>query len=63
MTRTKTIKYYTDVNQTKAISEALKVWIEMHENIHEISIKPNLSNFTLFVKFDDEMEEAGGWED
>jgi len=60
---TKTNKYYTDVDQTKAISEALKVWIEMHENIHEISIKPNLANFTLFVKFDDEVEEARRWED
>ena len=53
---TKTLKYYTDTNQTKAISEVLAVWIEMHDNIHEISIKPNLGNFTIFVKFDDEVE-------
>jgi hypothetical protein len=53
---TKTLKYYTDVEQTKAIGEVLAVWIEMHENIHEISIKPNLANFTIFVKFDDEVE-------
>ena len=59
---TKTNKYYTDVNQTAAINEVLKIWIEMHENIHEISIKPNLSNFTIFVKFDDEVEEARRWE-
>ena len=60
---TKTLKYYTDQPQTIAISEALKTWIEMHDNIHEISIKPNLANFTLFVKFDDEVEEARRWED
>jgi hypothetical protein len=51
------------VEQTKDISDALKPWIDMHENIHEISIKPNLVNFTIFVKFDDEVEEMRRWED
>jgi hypothetical protein len=62
---TKTLKYYTNVDQTEAVRKVLEPWIDLHENIHEISIKPNLGNFTIFVRFDDEAEYEEGprWQD
>jgi hypothetical protein len=59
---TRTARYFTDVDETDSIYQALSKWIDMYDNVHEVSIKRNMNNFTIFIKYEDEVEEARRWE-
>lgn len=51
--RTVTNKSYTDHVQTEALKAVFDPWIGEYPNVREITFKPNMDNFTVFVLYDE----------
>ncbi len=62
MTRglTRTKKSYTNDEETKALKEFFDKWMGELPNAREITFTPNMDNFTVFVVYDEVVEED--WE-
>lgn len=57
---TKTKKTYTNDEQTKMLKDLFDQWMGELPNAREITFKPNMDNFTVFVVYD-EVVEDGDW--
>ena len=57
--RSKTInrKSYTTGEQTAALKDMFEPWMGEYPNVREITFKPNMNNFTVFVVYDDVVED------
>ncbi len=58
---TRTNKYFTDDLQTAALKELFDQWMGELPNAREITFKPNMDNFTVFVVYE-EIIEGDSWD-
>jgi hypothetical protein len=60
--RTRTKKAYTNDTQTAALKEMFDPWIGELPNVREVTFKPNMDSWTVFVLYD-EVVEGEDWDE
>ncbi len=58
---TRTNKYFTDDRETAELKEMFDKWMGELPNAREITFKPNMDNFTVFVVYE-EIIAGDGWD-
>jgi len=58
---TRTEKSFTNDEETLALREMFEKWMGELPNAREITFKPNMDNFTVFVVYEE--VHAGGYDD